>query len=668
MSRRGPQKAYAAFCEEFDEDADVVIPDTRKVANVAAKRSQPELPPHIRGVDGSSDSGYSSRTAATVGSGDSFMTSGTEHTSLDASITNTSMSRFRELTAEREKAKPAAKGKDKQGDPQRKNPANAGKTQPTRRQSSSRPAPLRSTSKSEKRDSVSLREPCTCWDCERQMAGYQQAAMTPTVDQIPYGHHHMAQSYDYPPSPQAMRYPPMINQDNSPAPPTSRTRANAQNKQTRPTSYHGGTVPDMGMSYFHMGQTAPYESGYGPPLSASAYSNTFFPYPYVGNEPGSPYPSTAYDTSQVVSERPTPQRTSSARTPSKPTGRRQSIYGSPVVEYAKSSKTYQSGGKDRQPSRERRPSQQPQAYDPDEDYYRMPPPPLPAPQQQAQKSKPPPQVIPIPNSKRPNIRKSNTTATAAATPSADRDGSFDMAQMKGALPAREGREQPRDPVSPERRPSMPTSNKNRVRTTSYHNPGRAGQAAIENRGRNRRQSVYGVEQPKDLENKQREAQEYQAARAPRPPPLNTRSLRKARQPESDSDSQHSQSDSSSDGGGGGGNSQSQTKYGSGAGSTSNKADDDDGITMVVNGVKIGFSADSDRQINVRSGEEGSFELNIGGNKRSNKYLLDRSDTASASASGRAEIDDVRQTREDVRSERTSRRSSRSGYSGRGLLE
>jgi hypothetical protein len=168
--------------------------------------------------------------------------------------------------------------------------------------------------------------------------------------------------------------------------------------------------------------------------------------------------------------------------------------------------------------------------------------------------------------------------------------------------------------------------------------------------------LYGLEQKVDLEEKQREIEEYQA-RTPRLPPLTAASLRKVRRAESDSDSQDSQTDSS-------GGSDLQTKYGSGAGSKV----EDDSITMIIGGVKIDLPANSvdNRRINVRSGEEGSFELNIEGRKPRN-YLLGRSD--STSASGRREmIEDVRRVREETRSERDSRRSSRSGYSGRGLLD
>jgi hypothetical protein len=285
----------------------------------------------------------------------------------------------------------------------------------------------------------------------------------------------------------------------------------------------------------------------------------------------------------------------------------------------------------------------------------MPPPPLP----QAQKSKPvqQPQII-VP--KRPVARKSVTAAAAVpttpTTPSVDRS-SFDVTELKNALPQRVGRKFSREPVSAERQPSMPAPSKSRDRSTSYHDYARPARISIDNSNRRRRSSLYGLEQKIDLEEKQREIEEYQA-RTPRFPPLTAASLRKVRRAASDSDSQDSQTDSS-------GGSDLQTKYGSGAGSKV----EDDSITMIIGGVKIDFSANSvdNRRINVRSGEEGSLELNIEGRKPRN-YLLGRSDSTSASGRSREMIEDVRRVREETRSERDSRRSSRSGYSGRGLLE
>jgi len=84
-----PSLPHAAYCEEYNEDAHTTIPETRQSANVAAKRSKPDvvktrLPEATR--DEFSDSGYSSRTGATLGSGDSSLASKTDAVPLDAGI------------------------------------------------------------------------------------------------------------------------------------------------------------------------------------------------------------------------------------------------------------------------------------------------------------------------------------------------------------------------------------------------------------------------------------------------------------------------------------------------------------------------------------------------------------------------------------------------------
>lgn len=84
-----PSRPHAAYCEEYNEDAHTTIPETRQSANVAAKRSKPDvlktrLPEAAR--DEFSDSGYSSRTGATLGSGDSSLASKTDAVPLDAGM------------------------------------------------------------------------------------------------------------------------------------------------------------------------------------------------------------------------------------------------------------------------------------------------------------------------------------------------------------------------------------------------------------------------------------------------------------------------------------------------------------------------------------------------------------------------------------------------------
>ncbi|OAX78405.1 hypothetical protein ACJ72_07287 [Emergomyces africanus] len=400
-------------------------------------------------------------------------------------------------------------------------------------------------------------------------------------------------------------------------------------------------MPDMNM-YMHMVPTPGYEQ-HGPPISASAY---YMPH-YMPNGPVAPaLPSHMTYESAPPPNFDRPRAASTSRAPEKPAGRRASMYGTPVVEYPPSPSRRSEGLQRKTSSREvraRRESQsQPLTYDPDEDFYRMPPPPLP-------KSKPPAQVVIPP--RRPLPRKA---ATATSTPIVQRrPEGFDMDDLRAALPpTRLGRKKSREAVLSERRPSAP--GKTGIRTTSYNDPERAAKISIEN-SRRRRSSVYGLEQPKDLDQKQRDAEAYQSSRTARPTPLTLDSLVKSRRShraDSDSGSLRTRTDSSR-------GSDAKTKSGI-------SRPEDDEITVMIGGLRIGVPKDNiDRQvINLRSGEEGSLELNIEG-RRPKRYFLSRSESLNG---GRREIEETRRLRHDTSSDRASRRSSRSGYSGRGLLE
>ncbi|KAL8828399.1 MAG: hypothetical protein Q9191_002615 [Dirinaria sp. TL-2023a] len=82
---RSHSRGQAAYFEEYNEDANTTIPGTRQTANVAKKRRQSvvvrsHLVDQVR--DEFSDSGYSSRTGATLGSGDSSWLSKPDSRSL----------------------------------------------------------------------------------------------------------------------------------------------------------------------------------------------------------------------------------------------------------------------------------------------------------------------------------------------------------------------------------------------------------------------------------------------------------------------------------------------------------------------------------------------------------------------------------------------------------
>ncbi|PGH04329.1 hypothetical protein AJ79_07109 [Helicocarpus griseus UAMH5409] len=641
---------YAAYFEEFDEDANDILPDTRTVANVAAKRSKPDIQTAGTSTDGASDSGYSSRTAATVGSADSLPTGkrSPNFAQLDA-IANRELERARGRPDNREKENPKTKAKDKESRESNLKPSHSnGAPAQAKMRSASRPAPKRSSSKSRKWDLSNGRNAsgaCFCPECDQQ--DYSNMGMGHSSD-----HHPMDYStymnpqphvYDIPPSPQSFYQPMGAHEVVS-----SRRERPTPYHPNRPLSFHGG-MPDMSNMYPQMTPSSAYE--HGPPLSASAYAH--YPAPYMSGGPVITHPNQmSYDSAPPPSlERPRPRAVSTSRSPEKISGRRASMYGTPVVEYAPSPSNH-SDALQRKSSRARRPSQpQPPSYDPDEDYYRqMPPPPLP-------KSRPTQVILSQPS--RPTPRKAVTTNN---TPTMKRrsQAAFDVEELRQSLPpvqvpTRQGREKSRDRMPLERRPSA--RGKSSVRTASYHDSSRDTRVSVES-SRRRRSSVYGLEQSRDLDQLQREVEEYQA-RTSKPVPLTLDTLVKSRRADhradSDSGSLRTGTDSSR-------GSDSRTKSGAG------RTDDDNVTVLVIDGVTIGIPKGSRdrRTINFTSGDDGErIELNIGGGRRESQYIASRSDTLS---SGRREIEDVRRLRHESSSDRASRRSSRSGYSGRGLLE
>ena len=60
--------AEAACVEDFNDDSGTAVPETKKTANITAKRSKPDVSKHQTIRDQLSDSGHSSQTLATLGS------------------------------------------------------------------------------------------------------------------------------------------------------------------------------------------------------------------------------------------------------------------------------------------------------------------------------------------------------------------------------------------------------------------------------------------------------------------------------------------------------------------------------------------------------------------------------------------------------------------------
>lgn len=645
---------HAAFVEEYDEDANVALPETRQVANVAAKRSKSELRPAELALDLASDSGYSSRTAATVNSGHQSPPSGRRSpVALKLDTTPKAISTEKHRESRKDKGKERA---DKR--------TSADMMQYDAMRNSSRMAPSpRSQSKARRRDSASVRHPSGCWECDQGLY-HPSTPMEPRpMDYPPYYYPQPAPPpppsvHDIPSSPKAARYPYPYSQDVhvSQGAHAQRRMSRSYHDNGRPLSFHG-PLPDAMYNSMPM---SPYE--HGPPPSASAFANLpSYPqppyppqHPQYYHDPG-PGP-------QAIYERP---RASSKSRP-KERSRRGSVYGPPVVEYTPPSSVYDGGAPlERRSSREPRSRPPSQSLELDEDYYRMPPPPPPP--VPKPKSKPPLQII--------QPRKAPSSSGGGRRPS---QSSFDMSDLEAALPDRVIRKisDTREPLIPERSQSLKKSR----RMSAYHESERPARIAIEN-SRRRRVSYYvdsdsddddddddddtdtdhdRSDLKNDLEQKHRSAEEYQAARSgSKTVPLTADALFKAKmsqRPESDSGSQKSRSNSSR-------GSDARTRDGSGVGS---KYDDDGSITMTMKGLTMSFTQEAlgGKTIHLQTGEEGAMQLNIEGSRRPRRYIMPaQSDYTSVSS--RREHEDLRRTRDERRSDRASRRSSRSTFSGRG---
>ncbi|KAK2813252.1 hypothetical protein FQN49_008322, partial [Arthroderma sp. PD_2] len=182
MSLISSHQSYAAFCEEFDEDANVAIPETRRVANISAKRSRPDLHPVIISADGASDSGYSSRTAATIGSSGESLASGASSSyvvSLNSAMAGRDIPRVRSrgdgMDREKQQSRKAKEREQKEMETMQ----NEGMKPPSSR-GSNRPTSLQhAPSKSRRRESMSAgrHPPGMCAECDR--FGYHHQAMMP---------------------------------------------------------------------------------------------------------------------------------------------------------------------------------------------------------------------------------------------------------------------------------------------------------------------------------------------------------------------------------------------------------------------------------------------------------------------------------------------------------
>ncbi|OJJ47282.1 hypothetical protein ASPZODRAFT_151787 [Penicilliopsis zonata CBS 506.65] len=716
MSRKVP---HAAFCEDFDEDARVSLPETRQVAHHPARLpNKAELRLSAAPGDGSSDSGYSSRTAATVNSTQSAPSGRKSPLSLklDAALRRTAVGANVNGASRKDRGREKIPRSLREEKMQVGPYPGAGHSGPPGAAAAHHRQRSPSKARRRERENAQVRHfPGQCWECDHGLYHSSTASVDSRSDYPPAAYYTNAlQEYGHPPppSPQSARYPPSVIQDvhvsHSSRPPARTNRSNSYHTNNRPVSFHGAMMPGgMPMPYGLPPPPPPpmthsrqhYDHGPPLPFASSAYANgPSYPPTYPHQQqlqqlppppPPPPPPQGGYYSAQqeylppaLPDSRNRDRSESRSRDP--PPRRRMSVYDRPVVDYDPPTPTEY----DEEPPTDRRALREPPRsarmpppapmYDQrDEDYYSMPPPPMRNNKAQI-----------IHHQKRPEMP--HKSLTSAGPIAADRRPSraFDMSDMESALSDHSYRRMSREAMLPERSHSVREGH----RSTMYHQESRPSRIAIE--GARRRRVYYndpfssgeggGSDSVTDeVEEKEREAEAYQKVHSggsrssgggsggsskSAPVALTADALRTAKsssRADSDSASQKSRSNSSR-------GSDARTRDGSNVGSAS-KPEEDNNIVMMMNGVTMSFSQESaaNKRISVRTGESGQVEFNIGGSQPPpKKYLPPARSEYAGSSSGRRDhdeprrpmVDDPRRLRDDRRSDRVSRRSSRSVYS------
>ncbi|KAI4187328.1 MAG: hypothetical protein L6R41_002870 [Letrouitia leprolyta] len=614
-----PSRPHAAYIEDYNEDAHTTVPESRQTANVAAKRSKPEISAvklTESGRDEASDSGYSSHTAATLGSRDS--SSG----SKVGSATLTLDTNMESLVAR--KRRPTITQRSSQTTPQ----------------SPQKPSLRRSDSKARQKEAL-RQGSCKCGDCQAKAKSKTQR---PTVSP-----QNTSSS-----SPEQAKQKPAANTDNPPAPknvqisvppvtaaapviqpaqPRPRHSGSQSYRSTpRPVSFHGGIMPQP--MYYQPVIIArppsafPTQSPFPPP-SYPPPTTSYFPSPYQNPHPQPPTTSQPSPTMhrELYTIPPSPYNLPSQTQPHPwSTGQhappRQPITYSapPIVEYPHASQFTASN----QPTMHRTFSERDQerpiplrdeyfTFDRafDDDYYRMPPPPA------------PPLKPPNTSHHRPSIRHAATTTSR--TPHTGQyftqeRSEEDQTQRSPHRYAGEYHDKPSRPALAVRHSNVKGSERthgmDRLEQNFASMSVEGSSAAAKQR---RRMTYYGGPIPKDLERQVEAYQaEKQASAETETTPLTADSLklvrRKTQTSNSDAGSRVSAEGRASREG-----SDVKPRSATGRrGSSDVKARNDDGFTMRFNtsqGVNVDLKGGAkDRTISLRQSREGegNMELSIKG--------------------------------------------------------
>ena len=473
MSDKGSQHPRPAYCEEFSEEQQTTVPETRQSANVAAKRSKSDVKRAGPLRDEHSDSGYSSHPYSAPTS------------SLDSKVESNPP------------AAPDPPSTNTQGRETSKNTSKSRAPSPDKNL-------LRRTQSKGRGDGASRRKECLCDKCVSKAHGV--ALPTNPYPDPNYVIAQARQKQPAPPSPSARRaYPP-----DAAMPLREHVRPRPAVSRARPMSFHAGATPEplyLQQPQYVIEQPSARQTAYpfAPPafMPPPAY---YEPLPLPPQQPPLPPPQEYFAPMPIAYEllppaQPRPRRRPSEHSRSRP----QTMYydSPPIFEYAEPSyRTLEPAQPVRRQlsRRGRRESLRQTETSPSEDMKRMPPPPP-----------PPPKIDTKRVEQRPPMRHAATTASAYTHHESLRNTKGSLETPTKSRSSRKGstEEEPRS-----RRPSLARQTRTSdERAVSFddmqQDMGRLTLDTSSPAKSRRRSSVYGHESLEALEGS---VEEYQSSK------------------------------------------------------------------------------------------------------------------------------------------------------------
>lgn len=659
-----PPKGRPAFVEDFDESLDNIVPNSQQVANTGAKVSS-RLDPRLQEplIDVASDSGYSSRTAATVNSTQSGPSGGRSPPPLKTDLPKQRTTELARTTSHRDRDR-----RDKERAARRhEEKVQMAAYGPSHLQTRMH----RSPSKSNRRNSY-VPSPADIY-----YEGSRPYHSSTPVDPPPMDYYSPMFARppmpDFPPpmSPHAVGYPDQ-EYHSSRHPHSGSYRSSMYHQDPRPWSVGLRGYPQHQQQ--PLAPPPPPSHGYdrGPPPPSGAWHG------HQGSYSSSPYGAPSYMQSDYYPQEPSYRERSESR-PRDPSRRRPSMYSQQQLPppppmaaedmfppewddeqgmeefYRQAEKPRGRVSKaispDYDDDRRRRVSKAPS---PDyEDARRMPPP-----------SRPAHKTAKIHQRTRPEARKSQSST---AVPGNRHSSGLDLFELDDLLHNDPDYAVPSRRAPKELPPALGRSQSvaGGRRSTSYRENRRSG--VMENSLRRRGRETYyhddnGGSSVEDLEETERDAEEYQRVTSGLPAnghvPLSDEGafLPKARTGlPSETGSRKSGSNSS-------------------RGSATKTEKENQNMTLSLNGMSIAFAEESltGKSISIRTGDQGSMQFNItdGTTRRQPKQYVQESTYSERTGTGsRRALEDgssrYMRTRDDGRSEKSVHRSSRSGRSNHG---